>query len=509
MEQVILGSNQATVSGGVETASFYNPFQSFAEKKFSQANAVESASTEPTVPVGELGSKQLNPVAEVNQSETGNPLDKAINANGEMSDNSTQAPLTGNDQASFLVKEPADNQETPESAVDNNSLTTPDNQTDELSAAIPPRAESIAPGEAAAAVSETALPTDNVGENGHTPVALASPDTALENSNNVLEPVVEHDLVVPFPSDEQMGAALDLTPGSVDIQGAVFSQGVEQQATEKQQDQEIGGKQDVVGLLSHLTKGQDEQSAEKTSPQICEIDQKTGAWLGEGCQDEPISDEQSPPSVADLPTVGPNQERSKQFLTQQTVAVDAEQNPGESQQEMSTYTPTSGQIEIVDTNGDEASAYQSSSVEDNTISEREVDSVTASTQVDSHNGHESAVDEQPLSPPPSEQLAKENDLLSADKSQPSSEGVSTEIKALVDDDKQEAFERQLMNLTDGEQSTQQALERIKQYYTEQLQQENQEGRLLQLLFALEQVDKNLLNLKKQYQQIETLQRVWE
>ena len=201
--------------------------------------------------------------------------------------------------------------------------------------------------------------------------------------------------------------------------------------------------------------------------------------------------------------------RSKQFLTQQTVAVDAEQNPGESQQEMSTYTPTSGQIEIVDTNGDEASAYQSSSVEDNTISEREVDSVTASTQVDSHNGHESAVDEQPLSPPPSERLAKENDLLSADKSQPSSEGVSTEIKALVDDDKQEAFERQLMNLTDGEQSTQQALERIKQYYTEQLQQENQEGRLLQLLFALEQVDKNLLNLKKQYQQIETLQRVWE
>ena len=163
---------------------------------------------------------------------------------------------------------------------------------------------------------------------------------------------------------------------------------------------------------------------------------------------------------------------------------------------MSTYTPTSGQIEIVDTNGDEASDYQSSSVEDNTISEREVDSVTASTQVDSHNGHESAVDEQPLSPPPSEQLAKENDLLSADKSQPSSEGVSTEIKALVDDDKQEAFERQLMNLTDGEQSTQQALERIKQYYTEQLQQENQEGRLLQLLFALEQVDKNLLNLKK-------------
>lgn len=496
MEQVILGSNQATVSGGVETASFYNPFQSFAEKKFSQANAVESASMEPTAPVGELGSKQLNPVAEVSQSETGNPLDKAINADGEMSDNSTQAPLTGNDQESFLAKEPADNQETPESAVDNNSLTTPDNQTDELSAAIPPRAESIASGEAAAAVSETALPTDNAGESSHTPVALASPDTALENSNNVLEPVVEHDLVVPFPSDEQMGAALDLTPGSVDIQGAVFSQGVEQQATEKQQDQEIGGKQDVVGLLSHLTKGQDEQSAEKTSPQICEIDQKTGAWLGEGCQDEPISDEQSPPSVADLPTVGPNQERSKQFLTQQTVAVDAEQNPGESQQEMSTYTPTSGQIEIVDTNSNEGDVS----------SEREVTLATTSTQVDSHNGYESAVDEQLLS---SEQLAKENDLLSADKSQPSSEGVSTEIKALVDDDKQEAFERQLMNLTDGEQSTQQALERIKQYYTEQLQQENQEGRLLQLLFALEQVDKNLLNLKKQYQQIETLQRVWE
>lgn len=473
MEQVILGSNQATVSGGSETASFYNPFQAFASKKFSQENSQIIAAKNSSQPVVE---------------QVGEVVNHGINNEGDTPSNQAQSEAPITNQPTSLDSTPA-----------------------------PPIVEVATTGQQ--------LPTENV----H-PASEMSDESAIKSGDNspvmdeeqnqqsadTLAPAtdsqgeqapIEHDLVVPFPSDEQMGEALDLTPGSADIQGAVFSQELQQQADEKQQDQDIGGKQDVVGLLSHLTKGQDEQSGEKVSPQICEIDQKTGAWLGEGCQDEPVVEDSQTAPVGETLLPEQNLVEGEVSITEAQTLINKEQDASESEQEMSTYAPTSGKIEIVDTNSNEVSTQVAPAMENMVISESKDGQIAETSLTNTDDERASFDDELPSTKADRPNSAELNSSPLAEGQ--SEGGVSTEIKPLIDDDKQETFERALMNLADGEQSTEQALERIKQYYAEQLTHENQEGKLLQLLFDLEQVDKNLLNLKKQYQQIDTLQRVWE
>ncbi len=299
-------------------------------------------------------------------------------------------------------------------------------------------------------------------------------------------------LDLPFPSTEQMGAEIDLTPGSDDIKGAVFTD-ASQEEIRQQQNQNVGGKQDVVGLLSHLTKSQDEQEGKYQAPQICEIDQKTGAWLGEGCQDEetPINQLENARDTADTTeNTVKNTPPTTQFDGEKADVSSDDVHVDSQGEEMTTYAPTSSEIEIEEVSlaaGDKTLGESEGENLSAQLSAAPAQRVELEAQLDKEAAPQSALEQQELSP---ETIASTATII-AEKNQ-----VREQIKP------DEA-------VNPHEQSPDEALERIKKHYREQLAKESREGQILDLLSKLQRADERLLELKHQYTQIETSLRVWE
>ena len=454
MEQVILGSNQAAVSGGVETASFYNPFK-----------ALKAASETP----------ENSPTAELATTDNNNNQDTINTANIEATAKETTSAVAAPEQNSG-----ASAAATPAVEVENLGVTATDKQTN-------------TPEETAVAVDRENNFSSPTVENVHT--ASPTPEATTTTSPPPQE-ATEVALDLPFPSTEQMGAEIDLTPGSDDIKGAVFTD-ASQEEIRQQQNQNVGGKQDVVGLLSHLTKSQDEQEGKYQAPQICEIDQKTGAWLGEGCQDEetPISqlENSSDPTDTTENTVK-NTPPTTQFDGEKADVSSDDVHVDSQGEEMTTYAPTSSEIEIEEV---------SLAAGDKTLSESEGENLSAQ-----------------LSAAPAQrveleaQLDKEAALAAAPQSALEQQELSPETiasTATIVAEKNQVREQIKPDeaVNPHEQSPDEALERIKKHYREQLAKESREGQILDLLSKLQRADERLLELKHQYTQIETSLRVWE
>lgn len=455
MEQVILGSNQAVVSGGVETASFYNPFKALKAASEAPAN---SPAAELAIAADNHHQDGVNPANIESTTKEATATLAAPEQNSGTSAAATSATEVTDLPATATANEPTSAPEDIVVAVDreNNSLS--------------PAVENAHPASSTPAVT-TAVP-------------LSTPETA------------EVALDLPFPSTEQMGAEIDLTPGSDDIKGAVFTD-ASQEEIRQQQNQNVGGKQDVVGLLSHLTKSQDEQEGKYQAPQICEIDQKTGAWLGEGCQDEETSINQletSSDSTDTTENTVKNTPPTTQFDGKKADVGSDDVHADSQGEEMTTHAPTSGEIEIEEV---------SLAAGDKTLSESEGENLSAQLSAAPEQRVELEV-----------QLDKEAALAAAPQSALEQQELSPETiasTATIIAEKNQV--REQINPDEAvnthEQSPDEALERIKKHYREQLAKESREGQILDLLSKLQRADERLLELKHQYTQIETSLRVWE
>ena len=210
MEQVILGSNQAVVSGGVETASFYNPFK-----------ALKAASEAPA----------NSPAVELAIAADNHHQDGVNTANIESTTKEATATLAAPEQnsgTSAAATSATEVTDLPATATANEPTSAPEDivvAVDRENNSLLPAVESAHPASSTPAVT-TAVP-------------LSTPETA------------EVALDLPFPSTEQMGAEIDLTPGSDDIKGAVFTD-ASQEEIRQQQNQNVGGKQDVEIGRAHV-----------------------------------------------------------------------------------------------------------------------------------------------------------------------------------------------------------------------------------------------------------------
>ena len=455
MEQVILGSNQAVVSGGVETASFYNPFKAL--KKVASEAPANSSAAELAIAVDNHHQDEVNPANIESTTKEATSTLAAPEQNSGASAAATPATEVTDLPATATANEPTSAPEDIVVAVDkeNNALS--------------PAVESAHPASSTPAVTTT--------------VPLSTPETA------------EVALDLPFPSTEQMGAEIDLTPGSDDIKGAVFTD-ASQEEIRQQQNQNVGGKQDVVGLLSHLTKSQDEQEGKYQTPQICEIDQKTGAWLGEGCQDEetPISQLENSSDPTDTTENIAKNTPTTQFDGEKADVGSDDVHADSQGEEMTTHAPTSGEIEIEEVSlaaGDKALSESEGENLSAQLSAAPAQRVELEAQLDKEAAlaaaPQSALEQQELSP---ETIASTATIV-AEKNQ---------VREQINPDEA---------VNTHEQSPDEALERIKKHYREQLAKESREGQILDLLSKLQRADERLLELKHQYTQIETLLRVWE
>lgn len=443
MEQVILGSNQAAVSGGVETASFYNPFK-----------ALKAASETPA----------NSPAAELATTDNNNNQDTINTDNIEATAKETTSAVAVPEQNSGVSAAA-----TPAVEAENLGATATDKQTD-------------TPEEMAVAVDRENNFSSPTVENVHT--ASPTPE-AITTTPPPLQEATEVALDLPFPSTEQMGAEIDLTPGSDDIKGAVFTD-ASQEEIKQQQNQNVGGKQDVVGLLSHLTKSQDEQEGKYQAPQICEIDQKTGAWLGEGCQDEETSINQletSSDSTDTTENTVKNTPPTTQFDGKKADVGSDDVHADSQGEEMTTHAPTSGEIEIEEVSLGESNKTSAESESENSPAHKVLEQSMESE-------FQSALELSELSSETNTSIAATAEI--ATENNPVREQIKSDEK-----------------VNTHEQSPDEALERIKKHYREQLAKESREGQILDLLSKLQRADERLLELKHQYTQIETSLRVWE